>query len=315
MEIVQSWLVSISRYNFSKYEQRLLVAIVDACQDYFRKKYLKTLTQVPPPKQANDRMITIKMSALLDENDTHYSRIKAAVRELQSKNVQLYHPDTRIWESSPLIGMVSHAERSGTLRVTVPSMFMRALYDLRLGYSKYDLEAALSLQSPYAVRMYAIVAHQSRPLTMQIQTLKQVFGVVDKYAQTRDFIKRVIIPAQQALNDAHLPSFEFRREVKGQKVIALTFERIQPEVAAVNYHDANASDLQQACGEEIWNMLTTRVGFTRRELLAHDRLIRAALKLPCSVQVFRDIVHRFWKGNKTKGYVINALKSETRGEG
>ena len=33
MEIVQSWPVSISRYNFSKYEQRLLVAIVDACQD------------------------------------------------------------------------------------------------------------------------------------------------------------------------------------------------------------------------------------------------------------------------------------------
>lgn len=315
MEVTQSWLISISHYNFSKYEQRLLLAIVDGCQEYFRKKYLKLLTQSPPPKQSVDKMIEIKMASLLDDNDTHYSRVKAAVKSLQSKNMQLYHPDTKIWESSPLIGLVRHAERSGTLHVMVPSMFLRALYDLRMGYSQYDLEAALTLQSPYAVRMYAIVAHQSRPLTMQVSVLKQIFGVVDKYSQTRDFIKRVIIPAQKALSDAHLPSFEFKKEFKGQKVTAITFQRVQAEQAVAYYSDPKATDLQQACGEEIWNMLTSRVGFTRRELLVHEKLLRAALNLPCCVQIFRDIVHRWYKGNKSKGYIINALKSETRGGG
>lgn len=315
MDVTQSWLVSISRYNFSKYEQRLLLAIVDGCQEYFRKKYLRTLMQAAPQLPKVDKCVAIKMATLLDDGDSHYSRVKQAVKALQSKNVQLYHPDTKVWESCPLIGLVSHAERSGVLRVTVPAMFLRALYDLRMGYSQYDLEAALALQSPYAVRMYAIVCHQSRPLTMQVHTLKEIFGVADKYSQTRDFIKRVIVPAQKALTDAHLPSFEFKREFKGQRVTAITFQRVAPEVAVSSYSNPDASDLQQALGEEIWNMLTNRAGFTRRELLVHERLLRSALKLPCAVQVFRDVLHRFLKGGKQKGYIINALKSETRGGG
>lgn len=310
MEITQSWLVTISRYHFGIYEQRILVSIVDGCQEYFRKRYLAGMMQYAPPMPKNDKRIDIKIAQILDDGDTHYTRVKEAVRQLQHKNIEIYHPDTKTWQSCPLIGMVTHRARSGVLEVIVPAMFLRALYDLRMGYSQFELSTALSLQSPYAVRMYAMIAHQSKPLTVPIAALKQIFGVVDKYSQTRDFLKRVIDPARDILSEAHLASFTYTKVTKGTKVTALTIRRVEPEKAVAQHLDPDSTDLQQAMGEEITNLLLYQVGFTWKELRVHERLIRQSLKLPLAVQIYRDIVHRWYKYNKTKGYIIAAIKSE-----
>lgn len=310
MEVVQSWLITISRYNFNQYEQRLLMAVVDGCQEYFRKRYLAGMMQYAPQMPKCDKRIDIRIASILDDGDTHYTRVKEAVRSLQSKRMEIYHPDTKVWQSCPLIGLVTHRARSGTLEVIVPAMFLRAVQDLRMGYSQFELSAALSLPTPYAVRMYAMVAHQSKPLTLPVSALKAMFGVADKYAQTRDFLKRVIDPARDALTAAHLASFTYDKQRKGTKVVALTIRRVQPEQIVSQPLTPSAEDLRQAMGDEIYNLLTYQVGFTWKELKAHESLIRNSLKLPLAVQIYRDIVHRWYKYNKTKGYIIAAIKSE-----
>lgn len=309
MELIQSWLTTIARYNFSIYEQRILIHAVNYAQERFRGLILRDNLR-PLAHPFMDAAITLPISSILGDNDTHYSRVKAAVTALQAKSIQLYDNKRKTWLSSPLILQASVKERSGLLHIVVPKLFYDTLFDLTNGWSAYDINIALSLHRPYSVRWYAIVNHASRPIVLTIDQLKQSFGVQDLYKQTADFIKKCVDPAAAELKDAGVTYFEYERIRENRKVVALRiFRKLQSSDAPKNI-SVTATELKQLLGQDIMTILINQVGFSYRELSHYNAMFEKLAKAPHALTIVSDIVHRYRKGRKTKGYIIAALRDE-----
>lgn len=309
MELIQSWLTTIARYNFSVYEQRILLHAVNYAQERFRGLILRDNLR-PLAHPFRDAAITLPISSILGDGDTHYSRVRAAVVALQAKSIQFYDTSRKTWLSSPLILQASVKERSGLLHIVVPKVFYDTLFDLSNGWSAYDLNVALSLHRPYSVRWYAIVNHASRPIVLSIEQLKMSFGVQDQYKQTADFIKKCVDPAAAELKAAGVTYFEYERITERRKVVALrVFRKLQAADAPKNI-SVTAAELKQLLGQDIITILINQVGFSYRELSHYNAMFEKLAKAPHALTIVHDIVHRYRKGRKTKGYIINALRDE-----
>ena len=311
MELVQSWLTTIARYNFSIYEQRILLQVINYAQEKFRGLILRdNLRKLAHPFR--DASIVLPISSVLGEHDQHYSRVKSAVVALQSKQLQMYDTQRHTWFSSPLVLQAAIKERSGMLHLVVPKEFYDTLFDLTSGWSAYDINVALSLQRPYSVRWYAMVNHASKPFVISIEQLKATFGVSNQYKQTADFIKKCVDPSISELRAAGVTYFMYERITEHRKVTALRIIRVlqpTPEQLSQNI-GAKAIALKQLLGQDIITMLINQVGFSYRELSHYMPMFERLAKAPHAVTIVHDIIYRYRKGRKTKGYIINALRDE-----
>ena len=191
----------------------------------------------------------------------------------------------------------------------------RVLYDVMfnfsLGYKAYDLEEALTLPTPYAVRMYVLLNGQIKPLTWSVEKLKEMFGVADKYTQTADFIKKVIEPTRIALVNHHCNGFTYCRVFEGNKVTHLRFFPVKVEKKEeVMYKDLTREQLVQRKAIEI--MLANDCFFTWKEIGANKTTITRFSSLLGAVDSMMSIVQRAKRKHMDKGYIVNAMKDEVK---
>ena len=186
---------------------------------------------------------------------------------------------------------------------------MAAIVDFRKGYRQYSLEIALNLPSPFAVRFYILMAKSASPLVYSIDELKAMFGMEDKYTQTADFIKKVILPAQKVLDDAAVSSFHFERIKAGTKVTALKFYPVRREQPSDNQLAAKIST-SIYLDKDIQLYLMRVAGFSLRELSAHKVLLAEFAKINEAMAILADICNRAAKRGRTKGWIISAIRSE-----
>lgn len=308
MEITQSFIMTMSRARLNMYEQRILVKIVEHGQALLKgmpmEHNLKKLSH-----DLDNVRIEVPVRYILSDKSNHYEHVYDAARSLMKKIFEVYDPDGRTWYATPYIYNVSHTEKSGNLVMWVSKAFFDTLYDFTKGYSRYVLETAMTLKSPYSVRLYVLMCGQSHAITYPIEYLKELFGVQNEYKQTADFIKRVIEPARQELDKMKCNSFTYSRVKDGQKVTALQFfpVRVVEETKEKLLARISVSSL---VSRDIYLFLINHCGFTYRELSAHKALLEKLSKYPTPMDLLNMIEHRFRKGHKTKGYVISALRSE-----
>lgn len=310
MEITQSFIMTMSRAKLSMYEQRILVKIVEHGQ-----ALLKGLAMEHNLKKLEHNLDNVRIEVpiryILSDNTSHYEHVYSAARGLMQKVFEVYDSDRRIWYATPYIYNVSHVQRSGNLVFWVSKEFFNTLYDFTKGYSRYVLETAMTLKSPYSVRMYILMCGQRHAITYNIGYLKELFGVQSEYKQTADFIKRVIVKAQTELDAAGCNSFTWSRVFQGQKVVGLQFFPVK-KVEDTKEKLLARIGVKSLISRDIYLFLTNHCGFTYRELSAHKVMLDKLSELPNAMDILLMIEHRFRKGGKTKGYVINALRGEVK---
>lgn len=253
--------------------------------------------------------MVIPIKDVLSEGSQHYAQVRAAAVSLMKRQFEFQNSDTNDWFATPIIYNVKHSYRSGLIRFYVARTLFDVILDFTKGFRQYSLETALSLSSPYASRLYALMCGQSSPLRLEIAELKKMFGVEDKYTQTADFIKKIIMPSQKCLDDRGCTSFTFSRVKSGQKVIALLFFPVKRDEPTKNQMAAKVST-SLYLPKVIQIELIQVAGFTVRELSAHKVLLDEFARLPESMSILADIINRMATRNKSKGYVIAAMRSE-----
>ena len=240
MDIIQSFLFSIGRCPLSLYEQRIMCVIVKHASMFRYDKVMKS-TLYAWDVNNYDLNVKLSISDILGNDDKHYDRVLASCRSLMSRQFIVCNPENGSWFATPIIYNVMHSAGSGVIQFFVSAKLMAAIVDFRKGYRQYSLDVALSLPSPFAVRFYILMAKSASPLVYSIDELKAMFGMEDKYSQTADFIKKVIIPAQKILDDAAVSSFHFERIKAGTKVTALKFYPVRREKKTENQLAAKIS--------------------------------------------------------------------------
>lgn len=309
MELTQSFLLSVTRVRLSLYEQRILTKIVEHGQSVIQG--LSPLQYKHVTNPFSNEEITIPIRYILTEGTKDYAKVIEACKALMSRQFEFYNPTTKTYYTDTCIHNVKHIQGSGKVSFMVSRVLFDVMFDFQLGYKKYDLEEALNLPTPYAVRMYVLLNGQTNPLTWSVEKLKAMFGVSDKYTQTADFIKKVIEPARLALVNAKCNGFTYSRITEGKKVTHLRFfpVKVNPEDKK-EYPAMSKEELVQV--KAIQLMLREDMQFTWKEIGANKSTIEKFARLRNAVDLLWAIEARAKRKRMDKGYIVNALKSEVQ---
>lgn len=309
MELTQSFLLSITRVRLSLYEQRIITKIVEHGQSVLTG--LSTLQYKHVTNPFENEKIEVPIRYILTDGSKDYKKVITACKNLMARKFEFYEPTTKTYYADTCIHNVKHVQGSGKVEFMVSRVLYDVMFNFQLGYKRYDLERALSLPTPYAVRMYVLLNEQTTPLTWDVEKLKAMFGVSDKYKQTRDFIKKVIEPARMALVKANCNGFTYSRVYEGNKVKSLRFFPVKvKEVDTQKYTDLSTEGIINYKAVQV--MLREDMGFTWKELHNNRVTLLSFAKLPMCVDTLTAIEHRARQKRMDKGYIINAMKSEIK---
>lgn len=309
MEIVQSFLLSVTRVRLSLYEQRILTKIVEHGQTVI--KGLSALQYKYVTNPYNNETVEIPIRYILTDGSKDYAKVINACKALMTRQFEFYEPKTRTYYADTVVHNVKHVTGSGKITFMVSRVLYDVMFNFSMGYKVYDLEKALTLPTPYAVRMYVLLNNQKTPLTWEVRKLKEMFGVASKYKQTRDFIKKVIEPARVALINHSCNNFTYSRVMDGRKVVALRFFPCKVKEGEVKtYGDLGKEGLVNY--KAIQTILANDAGFTNRELHANRTTLLRFARLPQPAEILYAITDRAKRKQMNKGYIINAIKAEVR---
>lgn len=308
MDIKQSFVLAISRVKLSLYEQRILIKVIEYGQQRLKGLWMReNLTKLS--HDYDNVKITIPVKYILSDGSQHYEDVYDAARSLCTRRFEFEDDERKIWHVTSLIYNVMIKKRSGLLSFYVSRTFFDVLYDFSRGYCQYDLETVMTLPSPSAIRFYILLNGQHNTIYYGIDTLKEMFGVADKYAQTADFIKKIVDPAKKALDNAGYNSFTYEKIKRGQKIVQIAFTPVRRTDLSNNAQLAKTS-VSMILPSDIQKVLTLEAGFTLKELQAHKVLWESLAKHQAAIDIVDSIITRAHRLRKEKGYIINAIRSE-----
>lgn len=227
-EIIQSYLFTITRGNFSIYEKRIMYKIIEALQYQLQGQTIKTFKKI---ENSDYKEITITIKDMLQsEKDKNHFQLKKALKSLSNRT---YDKETnnitnttdknnaKNWE---LIRLIDRPKiiNGETMKFEIHEDVFNAIFEFAKGYRQFELKTILSLKSIYSMRLYELISKQTSPKIYSIETLKYIFELENKYKKNNDFIKRIIEPAQQELNEKSPYSFDWKPN-EGRTITHITF--------------------------------------------------------------------------------------------
>lgn len=311
MQLVQSYIFSVCRSSLSLYEQRIVLRIVEFAQTMLADVTMRDVVGSHLSVDDNVKIsLTLRDIMCEDDKAKHYDYVREAFSSLLSRKVEFWDADKKVWYGSSVIYNCSIVKASGKASFYVSRVFLCALLDFTKGYCQYDLQVALSLKSPYSVRLFMLLCNQSHPVEFSVDQLKRMLCQdQEAYQQSADFIKRIVEPARKELDAKGCNSFTFTK-ISGayNKTVALMFhpvKRTKADNLRAQVSTARIID------RHLWIILSSQAGFSYRELSAHKKLWENFQKVPDCLSIALDIVGRARAANKTKGWIIQAIRAET----
>lgn len=311
-EVLQSYIITTAKYDFSVYEKRILYKQIEIEQELLSGQKIRPNVKIDT-NLWKDRKYTMPVQMFLNgEEDKNYARIKKAFKSLMSKIIE-YEDENKI-VSFPLIMNYEIDKKGETVTWQCYSIMVDAIVNFAKGFRKYELKTAMSFDSIYAMRFYEIFSGQERPLTFTIDQLKAMFKLENKYSLTAMFIKKVIDVAKKELDKKSPYSFEYKKNKQGKKFHSITFyPTYKPEYKDLILERRKLQkqiSLRWDLSQETINYLKEVFLFDSKEINQHRELFKLGEKELDLLIVLSKIKRYALDARNPKGYVISALKKE-----
>ena len=313
VEIIQSYIVTTARYDFSVYEKRILYRIVEMIQHLLQGMKLNKRYRID--KQLIDLYdIQMPIAAFLkDENDKNHKLAKDALKSMSRKFFQ--YEDDKEWHEIPLISHPKIWKHESIVQFKLHEDIYDALMNFSKGFKKYELTTAFKFESVYAMRFYELFSKQRTPLTFSVEGLKAMFGIEKKYENTSDFIRWTIEAAQKELNKKSPYSFEYSPLKTGKKITSIRFfpvfipENVDEEFEAqqLKKRISPAWDIER----QNLQYLKEHYLFSSPEIRNNiDLFMRAQKEIPDLLLFMSEVKAKANQAANPKGYLINALRKK-----
>lgn len=221
-QVVQSYIATTAMYDFNVYEKRVMYNLVRLAQSQIEGVVLTDNLHKICHDMKGYVHVTLPLSDFLaDEEDKNHRRVKDALKSLHRKTFEYLDDD--VWECISIIALPKIALHSRQVSFIVDSRVWDVLLDFSRGFSRYDIEVAFRLESCYSMRFYELMACQKEPITYSIDALRRIFKLEDKYAFTKDFIKRVVESSKIELDQKSPVSFTYAPVKDGKRITQLIF--------------------------------------------------------------------------------------------
>lgn len=310
--IIQSYLITTAKYDFTADEKRVLSNLINVLQPLLEGKVLRGKVQ---QDLFQDYCLELPSSTFLGENDkTNHSRIKKALDLLEEK--KLYQEDENSWRKIRLIESPRYLKR-GVVQFRLAKELVELFLNFDKGYSKYQLETSLKLKSVYAMRLYELISGQTQPLTYKISYLKEIWGATQKaYERNYNFIQRVIIPAQEELNEKANWTFIFTPIKEGKKFTKIMFTPVhnpRNEDTSTEEHELiRQISISRLIESNLKNYLLQTCGFSVQEIKNNIPTLKKFSELykQDTDGKIREIWARARDKRNPKSYLIGSIKCE-----
>lgn len=280
IELVQSYLVTTAKYDFTVPEKRIFYKIIEMMQEYTQGKELNRKYFIEPLVDGYNK-ITMPVSAFLkNAEDENYMEVKKAIMKLNTKLFE--YEDEKIWKPIRLIDRPELHKKGQSSYVTfeIHEITYNAFLDFSKGYRKYELKTAMCFNSIYAMRFYELFSGQKTPITYSIPFLKERFKIEDKYNGRNGknaFIDKVIKPAQKELDEKSPYTFNYKTERGSDNIL---FIPVYQKEKANHDLEKKALQKQTSLGWELTaeeqDILINRWKFTKDGLKNNIELFRSA---------------------------------------
>lgn len=309
----QSLVSTLMRARMGVYETRVFMRIVEKCQVLLPSSAFAALPYEVPGGWSYQFAFTL--SSLTSSHN--YKYVKTACENLKNITVQSYDITKKQWKMAGLITQARIDEQSGILKVEVADWVCQAIIDFRQGWRTYDIENAMRIRNPFALRMYLITCTQTATLKFSIGYIKGLLLGQDTkaYSNNGDFVRKVLSPAAKELERLNLNGFSYETmkangagKGKIEKVKIIPVKRERKSTANVS---ETRKEMALRVPESMLQYLSLQCGFTTRELSGKnlDTLANFA-KLTNWEYKFISIVTRWRKHRYGHGWLINAMKRE-----
>lgn len=323
--LVESFVMATVRNGYGIYAQRTIVRLIEASQSMLEGKRVGDCVKYQIDLDLfGHRRIRMPITAILADGDTtNYTTAKKEIKRLVQ--LPLEYEDSKTWLVVPLLSRVEFDKLNGDAILEVQPEVWQAMFDFSMGWRKFELTKALKLKSTYSVRLYQLLSMQEKPISYSLDNLKKMLGVENKYPRPIDFIKRIIIPAKEELDQVAPYSFDFkpileRKTTKGRAgITGVTFfpkfiaKNEDRQLAEKNEFDRIEKNYPQvvALPQGTENYMIHALGFTKRGLTNNkELLLDACKKIPEFDSFLRGLVTNARKAKNPQGYILNAIKSE-----
>lgn len=312
MNVVQSYLTTIIRGEFSLYEIRIFLKIVELANQLLGGKKVSQLVGKAVCVDGLNCNLSIPIKSIMTDGSMAYNRVREALNRMMHKTVELYDQSKDEYRAATLLNNIRIAQGDGLVKFVVPKWLLEYILNFVNGnFSMYDLQAALSLPSAYAVRMYWLTCSMRDPVDYPVMMLKQMLGAEDKYKETKDFIKRCIDPAQKILSERNLNGFSYQKKFTGNKCTHLQIIPVKRQKKEPKQLVAMAG-LSAWCPLPLRQYLQNQCGFSMRELSSHkDELFKFSHIKGYEDKIIK-IVERQRRKRASKGYIIASIKAEVK---
>ena len=332
IKVYQSFTVSHLAADFTVLEVRILAYLVASFQSPFvqKKNYLKNNIDNPKGLMNYDiltpRHVMIPITAILSDGSHHYEEVAAAAKRLCDRTIEYCdasdpRPRHREWYISSMLQQAKIIEGKGYIDAWVAPWFLNILYKLFISFSSYDYEVLGHLKLVSSMRMYMLTCSATKTLSYSVETLKKIFGVTEKYKQTGDFIKWVLLPAAKELEKLKVNGFTVEPVKKGNRIEVIN---IIP-VKRTDYYTNLASEGFKRKGLNnnnpqsiIVKALRSEYKFTPKQLLDNGQVITAFSCIPDVITIWKRIEARCAnlvlenKCPNTVAYIIGAFRAELK---
>lgn len=315
-DLIQSYIMTTAKYDFSVYEKRIIYRLVEAMQCELEGKKLYSGLRIWK-NLYDDRVVLMPISAFLSsDEDENYTRVKKALIGLRNKSFEF--DDGQVWKVIGIIEKPQFDYKKGWVKFEIQPEVYNAILNFSKGFRKYELKAAMEFKSQFSMRFYELLSNQKAPLIYSIDQLKEMFCVADKYRRTNDFIRYVVEAAKKELDEVSPYTFEYTPLKSGRKITAIKLYPVyQPEHRD---SDLEKHDLQKQVNlswdipdRNVRNYLKDSIGFTDVEIKNNlDLFVSAQKSLPDLLGELAILKGKSREKSNPKGWIINALRGKIK---
>lgn len=219
-DVVKSNAMIEASYRLSAQEQRILLAAISQI-----KKGEKVTDQTMYTISVHDiaEIAGISPRALYSELENAALRLKR--REIRipcEPNSKRKKPEILItcWLQS-----IRYTPNTGTVQVRFSHDILPYISKLTEQFTIYKLKDIAKLSSSYAIRLYELLIQWNGvgQRVIEIEWLKNIFLIEDKYPRIKDFKTRVLEPAIEQINNSTNMWVKWDQKKTGRKVTHLCF--------------------------------------------------------------------------------------------
>ena len=317
-ELIQSYILTTAKYDYSVYEKRILYRIVEQLQLLIEGKTLDKnySMQEIPHEDIKLFKFTFPFSAFKkNEEDKNHAQIKKALLSLEKKGFE--YEDSEVWETINILYLPKVFKNKEYIGFTLREEIIQAFLDFSKGFKKYELKTAMEFESVYSMRFYELLSNQKTPINYSIDTLKEMFQIENKYKLTADFLRYVIEPAKKELDKCSPYTFHYETIKTGRKITSIHFVPIyQPQFEDEDIKKQNLNKQMSNrwfIPKNIEDYLTHNFQFTERELNNNLNLFESVYKYFSeeeTLDFLAEIREPSSYADNRKGFIIGALKKK-----